>query len=484
MKLRLITTVGFSALLSACSMMPEYEQPANPMEAKTAEQNAQDSQSVVDIGWRDFYQDQQLQELIASALTHNRDLEATALRVEQLRAQYQIQRAEQFPAVDGNAGFSRQRFQSSQVQGGQGGGNISGIFEEYSVGVGIPSWEIDLFGRLESMEQAALQSYFASDAGRKSTQLTLVSEVADAYFSWQASEAQFRYAGDTLETLTANMSLVEKRFEAGLASELAVRQAERLVYEARIQQTRFRQQANQNFTLLELLVGQPLNRDDMTARWSNDTTLHALPDELTSEALLQRPDVMQAEYEIKAANADIGAARAAFYPRLSLTTSLGLSGSNPADLTDFGNRTWQIAPQFTLPLIDWGVNEASLDVAELEKEITIQRYQSVIQTAFKEVYDELQARQTLDDELAAQQDLTRSSERSVTLAEKRFDAGVDSFLDVLDARRSLLEVELAQIETRLAQLRNQVTLYKALGGGLLENSHSLNITRRGTPPSK
>ncbi len=477
MKLRLMTTVSLSVLLSACSMMPEYQQPANPMDAKVADAEQQQTQAAINIGWRDFYQDEQLQNLIASALTHNRDLQATALRVEQLRAQYQIQRAEQFPAVDGDAGYSRQRFQSSQVQGGSAGGNVSGIFEEYSVGVGVPSWEIDLFGRLESMEEAALQSYFASDAGRKSTQLTLVSEVADAYFSWQASEAQSRYAGDTLETLRSNLSLVEKRFEAGLASELDVRQAERLVHEARIQQTRFRQQANQNFTLLELLVGQPLDRATLDTRWSSDTTLHALPDELTSEALLQRPDVMQAEYEIKAANADIGAARAAFYPRLSLTTSLGLSGNNPADLTDLSNRTWQIAPQFTLPLIDWGVNDANLDVAELEKEITIQRYQEVIQTAFKEVYDELQARQTLDDELAAQQDLTKSSERSVSLAEKRFDAGVDSFLDVLDARRSLLEVELAQIDTRLAQLRNQVTLYKALGGGLLENSHSVNVRK-------
>lgn len=476
MKLRLLTTVSLSALLSACSMMPDYEQPANPVASKVAEADQQQTLAANNIGWRDFYQDEQLQELIASALLHNRDLQATALRVEQLRAQYQIQRAEQYPALDGNSGYSRQRFQSSQVQGSQGGGNVSGIFEEYSVGVGIPSWEIDLFGRLASMEEAALQSFFASDAGRKSTRLTLVSEVADAYFSWQASEAQYDYAGDTLETLQANMSLVEKRFDAGLASELDLRQAERLVHEARIQQTRFRQQANQNFTLLELLVGQPLDRGAISTQWHADTTLHALPDELTSGALLQRPDVMQAEYEIKAANADIGAARAAFYPRLSLTTSLGLSGTTPADLTDTSNRTWQIAPQFSLPLIDWGVNEANLDVAELEKEITIQRYQEVIQTAFKEVYDELQARQTLDDELVAQQDLTRSSERSVTLAEKRFDAGVDSFLDVLDARRSLLEVELAQIDTRLAQLRNQITLYKALGGGLLENSRTAEVS--------
>lgn len=473
MKLRLLTTVSLSALLSACSMMPEYEQPANPVASKVAETEQQQTLAANNIGWRDFYQDPQLQELIASALLHNRDLQATALRVEQLRAQYQIQRAEQYPALDGNAGYNRQRSQSSQVQGS---GNVSGIYEQYSVGVGIPSWEIDLFGRLASMEEAALQAFFASDAGRKSTRLTLVSEVADAYFSWQASEAQYDYAGDTLETLQANMSLVEKRFDAGLASELDLRQAERLVHEARIQQTRFRQQANQNFTLLELLVGQPLDRDAISTQWHADTTLHALPDELTSETLLQRPDVMQAEYEIKAANADIGAARAAFYPRLSLTTSLGLSGTTPADLTDTSNRSWQIAPQFTLPLIDWGVNAANLDVAELEKEITIQRYQEVIQTAFKEVYDELQARQTLDDELAAQQDLTESSERSVTLAEKRFDAGVDSFLDVLDARRSLLEVELAQIDTRLAQLRNQITLYKALGGGLLENSRSAEVS--------
>ncbi|MDT8311214.1 MAG: efflux transporter outer membrane subunit [Methylophaga sp.] len=447
--------------LSSCSIIPDYQRPANPSPLPE-QQDASKQLTAADIGWQDFYQDADLQRLIGLSLNNNRNLQATALLVEQLRAQYRIRRADRLPMLDGEGGYLRQRFSANANEFGQ-----SGFFEEYSVGVGIPSWEIDFFGRLDSLEQAALNEFLAQDATLKSTQLTLVAEVADAYLSWQASLAQLNLAQSTREAREESYQLINRRFEGGLSSELALRQAETAVHEARIAEAEFHQQANQNFTLLELLVGQALQKTDYAVQWQPADLLRKLPDNLQSDALLQRPDVTAAELTIKSANANIGAARAAFFPRISLTSSLELAATNPADLLESSSRTWQIAPQFNIPLLDWGINNANLDVAELEKEISVVRYQEVIQTAFKEVFDELQARQTLEDQLSAQQDLRKATARSLELAEKRFDAGVDSYLEVLDAQRSLIDAQLAEIATDMARLRNQLTLYKALGGGLL-----------------
>ncbi|THF55850.1 MAG: efflux transporter outer membrane subunit, partial [Methylophaga nitratireducenticrescens] len=462
-KLKLISVMTLSAMLSACSMIPEYQRPANPVMLESSE-SIVDASLAADTGWQEFYQDKQLQQLIALSLENNRNLRATVLQVEQLRAQYKIQRAELLPAVNANASATRQRVPESLNTTGLGG---SGVYDEYQIGVGISAWEIDFFGRIDSLQQAALEQFLASEASRKSIQLTLVSEVADAWFSWQATIAQLEFSRSTREAREESYELINKRFESGLASELALRQAETALHEARIAESLYQQQANQNFTALELLVGQTLDRQQWTAKWNDDEhTLQDLPVNLSSEVLLARPDVMQAEHQVKAANANIGAARAAFFPRISLTSSLGLGGSSPSDLTNTGNRLWQISPQLSLPLLDWGVNDANLDVAELQKDINIARYQETIQQAFKEVLDEMQARVTLDAQLTAQQDLTKATGRSLELAEIRYDAGVDSYLEVLDAQRSHIDAQLAQIDTQLARLRNQLTLYKALGGGL------------------
>ncbi len=464
-KLKLISVITLSAALGACSMIPDYQRPANPVMLESSE-SIVNASLAADTGWQEFYQDKQLQQLIALSLENNRNLRATIFQVEQLRAQYKIQRAERLPAVDGTASATRQRVPEGVSSGSQaiGGG---GIYEEYQIGVGISAWEIDFFGRIDSLQQAALEQFLASEASRKSIQLTLVSEVADAWFSWQATIAQLEFSRSTREAREESYELINKRFESGLASELALRQAETALHEARIAESRYQQQANQNFTALELLVGQTLDRQQWTAKWGEDVhTLQDLPVNLSSEVLLSRPDVMQAEHQLKAANANIGAARAAFFPRISLAAAIGLGGSTPSDLTNSGSRLWQISPQLSLPLLDWGVNDANLDVAELQKDINIARYQETIQQAFKEVLDEMQARQTLDAQLNAQQDLTKATGRSLQLAEIRYDAGVDSYLEVLDAQRSHIDAQLAQIDTQLARLRNQLTLYKALGGGL------------------
>ena len=477
-KLKLISVMTLSAMLSACSMIPEYQRPANPVMLESSE-SIVDASLAADTGWQEFYQDKQLQQLIALSLENNRNLRATVLQVEQLRAQYKIQRAERLPAVNANASATRQRVPSGLGASSQtlGGG---GIYEEYQIGVGISAWEIDFFGRIDSLQQAALEQFLASEASRKSIQLTLVSEVADAWFSWQATIAQLEFSRSTREAREESYELINKRFESGLASELALRQAETALHEARIAESLYQQQANQNFTSLELLVGQTLNREQWTAKWNDDAhTLQDLPVNLSSEVLLARPDVIQAEHQVKAANANIGAARAAFFPRISLTTAIGIGGSSPSDLTNSGNRLWQISPQLSLPLLDWGVNDANLDVAELQKDINIARYQETIQQAFKEVLDEMQARVTLDAQLTAQQDLTKATGRSLQLAEIRYDAGVDSYLEVLDAQRSHIDAQLAQIDTQLARLRNQLTLYKALGGGL--KAYSGEVIQPATP---
>lgn len=463
-KLKLISVFISAMALSACSMIPEYKTPDSPMSLPEST-NASDTDLAADLGWREFYQDPQLQEVIALSLVNNRNLQATSLMVEQLRAQYRIRRAEMLPLVEGEAGYVRQRFSPGSNAFGR-----SGIFEEYSVGVGIPAWEIDFFGRLDSLKQAALQEYLASEAALKSTQLTLVAEVADAYLSWQASLAQLDLSLSTRKAREESYQLINRRYEGGLSAELALRQAETALHEARIAVAQFQQMANENFTLLELLVGQPLQADNYQAKWDTETALRDLPDNIQSDVLLDRPDVISAEFDVRMANANIGAARAAFFPRISLTTGLGLAGSSPADLTDGRSRTWQIAPQLSVPLLDWGINDANLDVAKLQKEVTIVRYQEVIQRAFKETFDELQARQTLEDQLTAQRDLTFATSRSMELAERRFDAGVDSYLEVLDAQRSLIDAQLNEIATDLARLRNQLTLYKALGGGLHEHT--------------
>lgn len=477
-KLKLVSIMTLSAILSACSMIPDYQRPANPVMLKSSE-SIVDASLAADTGWQDFYQDKQLQQLIALSLENNRNLRATVLQVEQLRAQYKIQRAELFPGVDGTASATRQRVPEGLSSSAQTIGS-GGIYEEYQIGVGISAWEIDFFGRIDSLKQAALEQFLASEASRRSIQLTLVSEVADAWFSWQATVAQLEFSSSTRKAREESYELINKRFESGLASELALRQAETALHEARITESSFQQQANQNFTALELLVGQTLDPQQWKADWQDDAPLlQDLPVDLSSEVLLARPDVMQAEHQIKAANANIGAARAAFFPRISLTTAIGLGGSTPSDLSQSGNRTWQISPQLSLPLLDWGVNEASLDVAELEKDINIARYQETIQQAFKEVLDEMQARETLDAQLSAQQDLTKATNRSLELAQIRYDAGVDSYLEVLDAQRSHIDAQLAQIDTRLARLRNQLTLYKALGGGL--KAYSGEVIEPATP---
>lgn len=466
-------SVAITALLtiSACSLMPDYQRP-DPSIA-IANQSAEDSINVAELGWKDFYLDPKLEQLISIALANNQNLKISSLTVEQLREQFRIQKAAKLPTVNAEGSVTRQR-----TPGSLNARRQSEITDTYSVGLGISAWELDFFGRIDSLSESALQQFLASKSARDSMQLTIIAQVADAWFSWLASNEQQQLSSETRKARDESYQLIEKRFQSGLASELDVRQAETALHEARVLEVQYQQQANQNFTNLQLLVGQTLDKDEWKKSWYEMKTLRDIPANLTSDVLLKRPDVMQAEYTIKSANADIGAARAAFFPRISLTTSLGYGGTSFGQLGEASSRQWAIAPQFTLPLLDWGVNKANLNVAELQKDINIAKYQQVIQEAFKEVRDEMEARYTLDAQLEAQNDLTASTKRSLQLAQYRFDAGIDSYLDVLDAQRSSINSELSQIDTRLLRLRNQLTLYKALGGGLYEETPSTTPSQK------
>jgi multidrug efflux system outer membrane protein len=460
-------------LLTACTMAPHYERPRSPVAAiETAALETTDAQTALaaDVGWRDFYRNQQLQTLIEESLVNNRDLRVATLTLEQVRAQYRIQRAQLLPTLNANAGGTRQRIPEVLSETGE-----SFISSQYSAGVGIASYELDLFGRVQSLKNRALEEYLATDEARKSAHLTLVAEVADAYFSWVANTELLTLSSNTLSARQESYDMVQRRFDSGLASELDLSQAATAMHSARVDVALFERQLSQSFTALEVLVGKPLDSSRLQAVWSDEQMLAQLPDTLTSDVLLQRPDILQAEHRLKAANANIGAARAAFFPRVSLTGSFGHASPEFDNLFDSGTRAWSFSPQVSLPIFAWGANAANLDVANLQKDVNIAQYEKAIQNAFKEVRDNLQAQSSLAVQLTAQADLVAAAQRSFTLAELRYEKGVDSYLDVLDSQRSLNAAQQSLINTRVLQLRNHLTLYKALGGGLLEVSAAADV---------
>ena len=448
--------------LAACSMAPHYERPDAPV---TLNEKAQSEKMAADIGWRDFYRNQQLQTLIEQALENNRDLRVAALTVEQVRAQYRIQRAQLLPTLNATGSGTRQRVSEAISETGE-----SYIAEQYAAGVGISAYELDLFGRVQSLKNAALEQYLATDQARKSTQLSLVAEVADAYFTWVSNTELLSLTENTLKARQDSYAMVKRRYDSGLASELDLSQAATALHSARVDAALYQRQLATSFTALEVLVGTSLDTDNLQAVWNDEVMLADLPDAVTSEVLLQRPDILQAEYNLRSANANIGAARAAFFPRISLTGSYGNASPELDNLFDSGTRAWSFSPQITLPIFAWGANAANLDVARLQKDVNIAVYEKAIQTAFKEVRDSLQSQSTLDAQLEAQQDLVTASARSFELAELRYQRGVDSYLEVLDSQRSLNTAQQALITMRLAKSRNQLTLYKALGGGLQEHT--------------
>jgi multidrug efflux system outer membrane protein len=470
MKQTVMVPVMAAALaLAGCSTMaPKYTQPAAPVPAawpsgpaykETA--NTPADKALADIPWQEFFVDPQLRKLIALSLDNNRDLRVAILNIERSRAQYQIQRSDLFPKVDATAGASFQRLPEKL----SGTGNAKNV-DQYNIGLGVSSYELDLFGRVRSLKDQALEQYLATDQARRSVQISLVSQVATTYLSLAADRERLKLAKDTLVSQQSSYQLVRSRVDAGISSALDLHQAQTSVDTARLDIARFTTQVAQDENALTLVVGSTISSDLLPPSLSETlTALKELTPGLPSDVLLSRPDILQAENLLKGANANIGAARAAFFPRITLVSSVGFGSDDLAGLFKGGSFLWSFAPRISLPIFDAGSNRANLTVAEVDRDIAVAQYEKAIQTAFREVADALAQRGTIDEQVAAQQSLTDATGESYRLSQARYEKGVDNYLNVLDSQRSLYGAQQNLIGARLSRLSNLVTLYKVLGGG-------------------
>ncbi len=453
-----------AALLSGCSLAPLYQRPAAPVapEWPAGTSTAADSTAGVataDIAWQEFVGDARLRELIALALQNNRDLRVAALAIEQARAQYQIRRADEVPSVNATASGTRQPTPD--------GGNSS----VYTAGLALTSWEIDFFGRIASLKDAALAQFFATQEARNAVQTSLVASVANAWLSLQTNTELLALTERTLATRNDSLRLNQLRFDQGVTSALDLRQAQSLTAAARVTLAQQQRLRALDANVLALLVGQPLPAQLLAAAPSVQQgkgaapLLADVPAGLPSDLLARRADIRQAEQQLIAANANIGAARAAFFPRIALTAGVGTASTSLSGLFNSGSWGFTLAPQALLPIFDAGRNQAGLESAQVGRAVAVAQYEKAIQVAFREVADALAGRATLDDEVRAQQDQANAEADRFRLADLRYRNGVSSFLDVLDAQRQLFATQQALARTQLAQRQNQVALYKALGGG-------------------
>ncbi len=451
--------LAVSLVLSGCSTLePRSTEvaPAIPSQwpaAVTAGAPATPTAEVADIGWRDFFVDPRLQAVITQSLENNRDLRVAVLNVERARAQYRIQRADRVPAVGVQGQMTRS-------------GGDAPVTEQFSANLGVVEFELDLFGRVRNLSQAALQQYFAEAANRRSAQLSLVAEVANAWLTLGADSEQLRIAQATLATYEDSLRLTEARRELGGASALELSQTRTLVETARTDVARFAGQVAQDRNALVLLAGGPVDATLLPqAEVTEVASVRPLPAGMPGDVLLRRPDVMAAEHVLLSANANIGAARAAFFPSISLTGSIGSASSELSGLFDSGTRVWSFIPKLNLPIFQGGKLRANLGMATADRDIALAQYERAIQSGFREAADALALNESLDAQLSSQQALVAAAEQAQRLSQARYDAGLDSFLTLLDARRTAYTARQSLVSTQLAQQSNQVALYKVLGGG-------------------
>jgi len=464
----ILTLLGALLFLNACTTMaPKYSRPEAPVPATwpsgpayPSGTDGQSAKKMADTPWREYFVDSQLQKVIELALANNRDLRVAALNIEKSRAQYRIQRAALIPQVNANADGSIQRLPADLSGTGH-----SKISRQYSVELGISAYELDLFGRVRSLKDQALEQYLATEQARTAVQISLVAEVANDWLTLAADRERLQLAKETLESQQSSYTLTQRRFQAGASSQLDLRQAQTQVDSARVDVALYTAQLAQSENALNLVVGKPVPAELLPTKLELITAVKDLAPGLSSEVLLNRPDILEAEYTLKGANANIGAARAAFFPRITLTSSIGTASAKLTDLFQPGSAAWSFAPQISVPLFDAGINKANLDVAKVERDIAVAQYEKAIQTAFREVADALASLGTLGNRMEAQQSLTEATADSYRLSEARYTRGVDSYLTVLDSQRSMYSVQQNLINVHLARLANQVTLYKVLGGG-------------------
>lgn len=453
-----------AALMAGCTTLaPDYTRPAAPVPASfpASAKPSGDAPSASNIAWRDYFADPALRDTIAQALENNRDLRVAALNIEKARAQYGIQRAALLPSVGISAGGSAQRLPADLSSTDQ-----ASITRRYDATLGFSAFELDFFGRLRSLKDQALAQYLATEEARRSAQVSLVAEVANAWLTLAADRERLDLARRTLLTRQRSLDLTRHRFDAGVASALDLHQQETLFQTARADVARFTAVVAQDGNALQLLVGSAVPPQRLPDTLDGKVSAVAeLPAGIPSEVLTRRPDVMQAEHSLRAANASIGAARAAFFPSITLTAAAGTASATLGGLFEGGSRTWSFAPQLNLPIFTAGRLSAQLEVSEAERRIAVARYEQAIQQAFREVADALATRATVGEQVAAQQALAAASDDALRLTRARYERGVDGALQLLDAERSLYAAQQSLITVRLADAANRVVLYKVLGGG-------------------
>ncbi len=440
-----------SLLLTGCSLAPDYQRPESPVPASytaTVTNNA-----VTATEWQQVFTDPALQKLIDAALKNNRDLRVAVLNVEAYQAKYRIQRAAQLPTLTASGSQTRQLAYDA-------------ISNTDTATVGISAYELDLFGRVQSLKDQALETYLAQEATQRSTQLSLIANVASAYMTLLADQDLLRLAEQTAKSYEQSYQLIDQRYQAGISSSLDLSQSRSNLESVKSSLAQYRRQVMLDKNALQLLLGTSIPDGLSTGLPDQDLTLLTpLAADMPSSLLTRRPDIQAAEHTLKAANANIGAARAAFFPTVSLTANAGSMSTSLSKLFDGGSGTWLFQPNISLPIFDWGSREAELDVTKIQKKIEIANYESAIQTAFKEVSDGLVSQDGYRQQLEAQQALVNANKTYYQLAQDRYEKGVDSYLTLLDAQRSLFSAEQTLVNTRLALLNNRVTLFKALGGG-------------------
>ena len=460
MKKQYITLLLGCALLSSCALSPEYKQPQGMTSpfwneaSEVAEQEGAETQLASEIPWKDFFKSEELQTVISIGLENNKDLRTAILNIERASAAYDIKRAELYPKINGDA--------AADLAGDFDGDMIT---ETYRVGLGLPYYELDFFGRIKNLSDVALNSYLATEAAQQSLTISLISQIAGSYLQLVTDMENLQLAKETLTAQNKSYDLIKKSYDFGLSTKLDLAQVSISVETARADLYRFRRLVQLDKNGLVFLLGvHNTTGIPLKDKLSSIALLQDIPVGLPSQVLLKRPDIKQAEYNLRGAGANIGAARANFYPRIALTGQLGFASENLGDLFEGGG--WTFGPSFSIPIFNAGQNKATLKVAEVDQKIAVTAYEKTVQTAFREVADELAASENLGKQLEAERMLVAATQDSYDLSFNRYRQGIDNYLTVLVAQRDLFTAQQGAIETHRQQLANQINLYKVLGGGL------------------
>ncbi len=451
-----------STALSACTLAPAYEKPTLPIAQAWPDGNAAgQTQSAADLAWKAVYQDPRLQGVIQLALDQNRDLRVAVLNIERAQAQYRVQRSALLPGVDAGVSGSRGRTP------GELSGTGSAIdTESYSASLGVTAYELDLFGRVRSLNAAALQSYLATAETRRAVQISLIAETATAWATLAADQDLLTVSQNTLKSSEESLTLTRRRQEGGAANLLEVRQAETLAEQARGDLAAAQAQVARDRNALTLLAGSEVPTGLLPQGDLQHLAIrHDLPAGVPSEVLARRPDVLAAEHNLQGMNANIGAARAAFFPRITLTASAGAASTELSGLFGGGSGAWSFAPAISLPIFDGGANAANLRVAKVDRQVALAQYEKSVQTAFREVSDGLAVQATLNMRLDAATRLLVAARDAERLSRIRYEQGIDSYLVLLDAQRTRYSAEKALVALWLVRAQTSASLYKALGGG-------------------